>query len=385
MSTFVQANRALLVKHARASLKQGRDSLALSDVVAELELVVRQMLEANALDPAALASPDALIRSLSRHAYGRARRRHMLVEQVAAGDDLEAISTDITGLDGDLPELAAIRFTDPRAAASRTKLDGIKAKLSPPDALLATLVFEDSLNDDEVSELLHIDESRVAQAVGHALTAGRAVLGEPEVREETLRELASSAIDSTPLGAPVEEPLLALVRGGDLSDDLNDALLRLSASAPCRARLTEGMVVHRNVVVMAIEAPRTSHRDLERIAEHENVQLVERGDGRWAAIVDADKANSVKERLEKPASLGARVALGSPVQVAVSAPMRGTSMANIEMRGGLDVAELRAWAQAATQRPVGQTSWKSFAWVVFGVLLTTASVGIAYWLATRPV
>ncbi len=384
MSNFVQANRALLVKHARASLKTGRDSLALSDVVAELDLVLRQMIDARAVDPAAMAAPDALIRSLAKHAYGRARRRHLLVEQVAAGDDLEAISSDIAGLDGDLPDLVTIRVTDSRAIAARSKLNGIKSKLSPANSLLSALLFEDDLGDDEVAELLHIGEGRVADAVAATLGCAREVLGTTDVREEMLHELGSRAIDAEPVGPPVEEPLLALVRGGDLSDDLSDALLRLSSSARCRARLTEGLVVHRNVVVMAIEAPRTSHRDLERIAENENVQLVERGHGRWTAIVDADKAKAVKERLEKPTSLGARIAVGAPVQVAVSAPMRGESMANIEMRGGLDVAELRAWAQAATHRPVAQTSWKSFAWVAFGVLLTTASVGSAYWLATRP-
>jgi hypothetical protein len=384
VSTFVQANRALLVKHARASLRAGRDSLALSDVAAELELLLRQLIEARVIDAAAIETPDALIRSLAKHAYGRARRRHMLIEQVAAGDDLEAISSDIAGLDDDLPDLLTIRIAEPRAVEARATLNRIKGSLSPANSLLAALLFEDDLGDDEVAELLHISEGRVADAVGATLTAARATQGTQDVQEETLRDLGRRAIDAEALGPPVEEPLLALVRGGDLSDDLSDALARLSSSARCRARLTEGLVVHRNVVVMAIEAPRTSHRDLERIAENENVQLVERGQGRWTAIVDADKATAVKDRLERPTSLGARIAVGTPVQVAVSAPMRGQSMANIEMHGGLDVAELRAWAQAAVHRPVVQTSWRSWAWVAFGVLLTMASIGAGYWLATQP-
>src|SRR4051794_31766543 len=123
-----------------------------------------------------------------------------------------------------------------------------------------------------------------------------------DARERRLRKLgreASGAKGAKGPGAHPGEPLLALIRNGDHGDDIGDAIIHVARCANCRARLVHGEVAARNIVVMAIEAPRTSQIALAKAAEVSSARLVGRGDGRWTAVVDADKAARLQDELVK--------------------------------------------------------------------------------------
>jgi len=204
-------------------------------------------------------------------------------------------------------------------------------------------------------------------------------------REAMLRDLAKQATDAKPAGMHVGDPLLALMRDGDIAEDLNDAIVHVSQCALCRARLSDH-VARRSVVVMAIEAPRASQRDLAKAAEEASARLLERGEGRWTAVVDAEKANTLKESLEKPeSSVVSRLAIGTPFQVPAgeldAARRRLKSSPDLAVQSGTDVAEVQAWAQIARKpkpKPQGVSVW----WVLFAILVIAAAMVGAYLLAS---
>ncbi|MGK4455824.1 hypothetical protein, partial [Klebsiella pneumoniae] len=78
------------------------------------------------LAPNGIVSPDAFFRSIVKHAAGRAKRRRKLVEQIAAGDDLQVITDDLAALDADLP--AAFLDAPPDAKKARAQLDKLKER-----------------------------------------------------------------------------------------------------------------------------------------------------------------------------------------------------------------------------------------------------------------
>jgi hypothetical protein len=205
-------------------------------------------------------------------------------------------------------------------------------------------------------------------------------------REQRLRHLARIAVDTVPQGTHVDEPLLALMRDGDQADDLNDALAHVAGCSDCRARLTEGNIESKQVVVMAIEAPRASQRDLEVAAEGVNARLVERGQGRWTAVVDAQKAGELKDKLEAPeSSVVSRLAVGTPFEVPApelrAARKKLESFADVPVESGTDAAEVQAWAQVA-QKPAAKAGI-SIMWILFAVVAIGGAVALAYFLASR--
>jgi hypothetical protein len=207
------------------------------------------------------------------------------------------------------------------------------------------------------------------------------------LRERELRKLAAMATDATCEGSHVEEPLLALMRDGDVSDDLADAIAHVATCADCRARLTEGRVEQRSLVVVAIEAPRASQRDLQAAAADVSARLVERGQGRFVAVVDAERAESLKERLEKPeSSVVSRLAVGTPFEVPVEelhpARRKLSSIPELPAESGTDAAEVQAWAQVA-RKPRQRAGGLSAGWVSFAIIAIAFAVGVAYFLATR--
>ena len=208
--------------------------------------------------------------------------------------------------------------------------------------------------------------------------------------EHELRRLAHVADDDVTIGKHVDEPILALLRDGDQAEDLNDAIVHVARCADCRARLTEGNMERRSLVVMAIEAPRASQSDLQKVAEDANARLVERGEGRFMAVVDADKAEQLQERLEQPnspdSSVVTRVAMGTPFEVPVeelrAARERMQSIPDLPAESGTDAAEVQAWAQVA-RKPSNKVSGVSPGWVIFAALAILGAIALAYLLATR--
>jgi hypothetical protein len=206
--------------------------------------------------------------------------------------------------------------------------------------------------------------------------------------EAGVRALAEHATDARPEGAHVGEPLLALMRDGDTSDDIADALGHVARCADCRARLTEGHVARRSLVVVAIEAPKASKPKLAKAAEGVHARLVERGAGRFTAVVDAERAQMLRGELEKPeSSLVNRLAVGTPFEV----PMEELRAARaslssrpdgIPVESGTEAAELRAWSEVA-RRPVQRVSSFSLAWLAFAVVTIGGAMAIAYSLAVR--
>jgi DNA-directed RNA polymerase specialized sigma24 family protein len=130
------------------------------------------MFKEKGLDPAKIHSPDPFLRAVARHALGRAKRRRTLIEQLAAGDDLDAISADLTALDADLAPLPGDRTSE--GGAARATLEKLKDALAPHDALILALLFEDDGTMEEVAEDLAMPMEDVAAARDRILEAAAA-------------------------------------------------------------------------------------------------------------------------------------------------------------------------------------------------------------------
>ncbi len=161
MQAFIDQHRALILRHARGIVRAQGDKTAVEDVACEIELVLEQM-AIKGLDAAKVASPDPFLRAVAKHALGRAKRRRRLIEQLAAGDDLDALSKDLEALDADLPSLTL--EPSPEGAGARATLETLKDALGPRDALVAALLFEDDATMDEVVEAISISMEDLAAA-----------------------------------------------------------------------------------------------------------------------------------------------------------------------------------------------------------------------------
>lgn len=389
---FIREHRALLYKHARAYARNHADRTSVEDIAREMELMLSQ-LAARGTDFNAIPSPDAYIRILVRHAVGRAKRRRTLIQQVAAGDDLHAVSDDLSSLDADLPEPPSP--LDSEAREARVLLDAVKEKLRASDRLIFALLIEDDEIPEDVSShistpLAEVNVARerilreAADARIHADPDRRDPGASPEVRREAkLRVLAriAGAVAKSP--PHIEEPLIALVRDGDHSEDLEDAISHLADCAICRARMTEGELEHRSLVVMAIEAPKKSSSDLERAAAGAGAQLVGRGPGRWTAVLDADRADSFKNTLEKSEqSQVTRLAVATPVDIPRPDRTSQSMPPPSTPSPGTDAAEVAAWVQVA-RAPKLRSGGPSPGWTAFAIATVLAAMAIAYYLATR--
>jgi DNA-directed RNA polymerase specialized sigma24 family protein len=143
--TFIDQHRALVLRHSRTIVRAQGDKTAVEDVACEMELVLEQMVE-KGLDPQKVSSPDQFLRAIARHALGRAKRRRRLIEQLAAGEDLPALSLD----------------PSTEGTEARTTLERLKEALPPRDALVAALLFEDDATMDEVAQALSIPMEELA-------------------------------------------------------------------------------------------------------------------------------------------------------------------------------------------------------------------------------
>jgi hypothetical protein len=211
--------------------------------------------------------------------------------------------------------------------------------------------------------------------------------------EFTIRQLGqradapSSALRSEP-EAHVDEPILALLRGGDHDDDLADAVAHVARCVDCRARLTAGELGSRALVVVAIEAPRNSQSQLRKAAEGSHARLLERGHGRWTAVVDADQAEKLKAELVKgETSVVTRLVVSTPLEVPREGvpSSRGPMPSMFDMvprQRGTEAAEVHAWGQMRRQ-PKQKVGGASPGWALFAIAAVGGAVGIAYFLATR--
>lgn len=168
MREFVTEHRALLSKHARIYVRANAEKIPAEDVAREIELIVTQLSKERGLTSAQVKSPDAFIRAVVRHAAGRAKRRRKLIEQVAAGDDLQAFTDDLSALDRDLPELEFA--STPKSSSARATLDGVKNALKPRDALVFALLVEDDATAEDVARMLTMPLSEVHEARKRILT-----------------------------------------------------------------------------------------------------------------------------------------------------------------------------------------------------------------------
>jgi hypothetical protein len=210
--------------------------------------------------------------------------------------------------------------------------------------------------------------------------------------ERALRALAKSAeAPAPPSGMDklhVGEPILALLRTGDHGDDIADAIGHVARCVDCRARMTAGEIGSRAVVVMAIEAPRSGQGQLERAAEVSQARLVERGHGRWTAVVDADRAEKLKTELTKSEqSVVTRLVMSTPLDVPreelVSSRRAMPSMyEDVPKERGTEAAEVQAWVQMRRQ-PKRKVSGASPGWALLGVAIVGCAIAIAYFLAIR--
>jgi hypothetical protein len=198
------------------------------------------------------------------------------------------------------------------------------------------------------------------------------------------RPAEGTAADAVHVG----EPIIALLRNGDHGDDLSDAISHVARCPDCRARITAGEIGSRALVVVAIEAPRTSQVQLERAAGAVNARLVDRGHGRWTAVVDADRAEMLTAELVKgEQSVISRLVVGTPLEVSrdetVSSRDAMHSMFEVVPKErGTEAAEVQAWAQMRRQ-PKQKVGGASPGWALFALAAVGGAAAIAYWLALR--
>ena len=211
---------------------------------------------------------------------------------------------------------------------------------------------------------------------------------EAEGRERALRRLARTASGGVIDALHVDEPLLALLRHGDHGDDIADAIAHVARCVDCRARLALGDVAGRNVVVMAIEAPRASSSHLLRVTEASGARLGERGQGRWTAVVDADKAERLKgELVSGDTSVVSRLVMTPPLRVAREEIVQGRkTMSSVHdvapTEPGTNAAEVEAWAKIP-RAPRKNVPEGGPGWALFAVFAVLGAVAIAYMLAIR--
>ena len=395
MEEFINRHRALILKLARAHVRESGEKISLEDLAREMELVLLQLGRTNGLKGDDIVAPDAYFRGIVRHAGSRAKRRHTLIQQVAAGDDLHAVSDDLAALDADLPSLPAA--PDDEAKEARRQLDALKAALSPLDRLIFSLLLEDDSSEESVAATLGQSEPEIRDARDRilAVAAEVPIQGHPDPRgaspeaqrESMLRDLARRSGTVPITEGHVPEPILALIRNGDFAEDIHDAIAHTAFCVDCRARLTEGEIERRSLVVMAIEAPRGSQVDLAQLTEGSGARLHERGEGRWMAVVDADRAHALKGRLEPgEASVVTRLAVATPIDVPLDPPEKGGPKMRsypeiLPAEKGTDAAEVAAWVQVrhAPRRP----SPPQAGWVLFAIAAVILAITIAYVLATR--
>jgi hypothetical protein len=180
VQSFIEQHRSLILRHARALMTAQPERFAAEDVAREIELELGQLAHNRGLKEAEILAPDKYLRILAKHALRRAKRRRALLEQLAAGDDLEALSKDMAELDADLPALPAPPSSEGQKA--RATLDRLKDALSAPDALIAALLFEDDSGVDEVSGWLAMPIDEVASARERILAMSASIGIEHEAR-----------------------------------------------------------------------------------------------------------------------------------------------------------------------------------------------------------
>ena len=162
MQSFIEQQRPLILRNARTLVRLHPEKFAAEDVAREVELELQQLARNRGLTAEGVHSPDPYIRLIARHALGRAKRRRALLEQVAAGDDLDALSKDITELASDLPPLPAPRR--PEGERARATLERLKDALCPCDALVVALLLEDDASANDVAGWLAMPLEEVAHA-----------------------------------------------------------------------------------------------------------------------------------------------------------------------------------------------------------------------------
>jgi DNA-directed RNA polymerase specialized sigma24 family protein len=183
--SFVEMHRPLILRHARALVREHPEKFAAEDVAREIELELGQLAKHHALTEASITSPDRYLRIVAKHALGRAKRRRALIEQLAAGDDLDALSKDIAELDSDLPPLPAT--PSPEGAKARATLEELKDALPPADALIVALLLEDDMTLDDVAASLAMPLEEVAFARERILHKAAAIGIEADAPREDRR------------------------------------------------------------------------------------------------------------------------------------------------------------------------------------------------------
>jgi hypothetical protein len=334
------------------------------------------------------------------HALRRVERRCLLLEQVAAGDDLVAVRQDLAVIDGE--PLPRIPPPGDRALDSYRVMHDIKGALHPTDALRAALFFEDGAHRGDVQNLLMNSEDEVRSSLERivAIAEERGVgslqerrrrsddvepavdtLEDPVTRQ--LRRLGQEAVGPDVPCSRLDDALLSLVRDGDASPDLHDVYEHLAFCNACRARLTEGGVDEQRVHVVAVEQKASSREHLADLCRGTRTGILPRGNGRFALLVDGPQAPSLLQRLEEAAQRRTlRFASSGPVQLlTVPPPWAGperpaTSLEPLAV--GACTAEARTWAALALQRPL--PDGRAWPWVLLGSLLVTL-LGLFLWMA----
>jgi hypothetical protein len=383
-----ERHRPLLLKRARAYVRGRPDSVSAEDIAREMELLLRTLAEQGRLELDKLASPDRCVRALIAHAARRATRRGTLVKQISAGDDLRAVAADLAAIDGDLPNVPDADGERERYA--RERVDAVKGELAAKDRLFLALLLEDEERDADAAAALGLPLAEVEDArrrIARAAARQRLTVYDPTrgarsstlphedvTQEHRLDVLAVIGGARSQEDGHVAEPVLSLMRHGDLDDDLEDALFHVASCAACRAQLTEGTCARRSLVVVAIEGPLSSQRAIAGAADSTGARLAVRGTGRWTAVIDAERADTLRDEIGKThASRDMRLSIGQPVDVPLE---RSGSCPDLRSTAGTLSAEVAAWAEVpnAQASPLAQKA----RWTSAALAALVAALAIAY-------
>ena len=171
MDAFLNEHAALILRLARAFVRGGRDGVEAADVAHEVVASLLNQFRAGAFDPARVENTEAYLRIVVRHAALRAATRRKRVERTVDDADLAGIAEEAGRL---VPQsVRNPEETTQRAMDGRRRLDALKAKLRPRDALAFALLVEEGLAIEEVALSLGTTTNNVYQMRHRILAASR--------------------------------------------------------------------------------------------------------------------------------------------------------------------------------------------------------------------
>ena len=169
MDAFIEAHAALILRLARSFAKTG-DPVDPHDVAQDVLVALLHVERAGSFKPARLQSIEGYLRVVVRNAMHRARAR--------------GARSGRPGLERDVAECTELAAAMPSpedvtegALDARRRLEAIKERLRPRDAMVFAMLVEDGMSLEEVTRALKTTPNNVYQIRHRILNVARELLG----------------------------------------------------------------------------------------------------------------------------------------------------------------------------------------------------------------